>query len=100
MRLTQSSEFERDYHDPAKRSNANSIQVYFKDGTRAPLARVDYPLGHPRRRAHGIPLLLEKFEANVGRVFAGQRRDVINALCLDRERLAATPVHEFFDLLV
>jgi 2-methylcitrate dehydratase len=100
MQLSESEVFEREYHDPAKRSNANSIQVYFKDGTRTPLSRVDYPLGHRRRRKEGIPLLIEKFEKNVARVFAEKQRRAIKDACLDRKRLAAMPVNEFFDLML
>jgi len=99
MRLSESRVFEREYHDPAKRTNANSIQVYFKDGTRAPLSQVDYPLGHRKRRKEGILLLIEKFENNVARVFAEKQRRAIVNLCLDRKRLAAMPVNEFFDLM-
>ena len=100
MRLTQSKVFEREYHDPAKRTNANSIQVYFKDGTKAPLSQVDYPLGHRKRRKEGIPMLMEKFETNIARVFAEKQRRALREVCLDRKRLAATPVNEFIDLMV
>jgi 2-methylcitrate dehydratase len=99
MTLTESKAFEREYHDPAKRTNANSIQVFFKDGSKAPLSQVDYPLGHPRRRKEGIPLLIEKFDRNVARVFAEKQRRMIRDVCLDRPRLAALPVNEFMDLL-
>ncbi len=100
MRLTESKVFEREYHDPAKRTNANSIQVYFSDGTKTPLAQVDYPLGHRKRRKEGIPLLIEKFDKNIARVYAEKQRRAIRDICLDRARLAAMPVNEFFDLLV
>jgi 2-methylcitrate dehydratase len=98
MRLAQSRQYERDYHDPAKRTNANSIQVFFRDGTKTPLSEVLYPLGHRRRRKEGIPVLMEKFERNVGGVFAAKQRDAILAACLDPKRLEATPVNEFMDL--
>jgi 2-methylcitrate dehydratase len=99
MRLTESKVFEREYHDPAKRTNANSIQVYFRDGSKAPLSQVDYPLGHPKRRKEGIPLLIEKFDRNLARVYAEKQRRAIRDVCLDRARLAALPVNEFFDML-
>ena len=99
MHLTESKVFEREYHDPAKRTNANSIQVYFKDGSKAPLSQVDYPLGHPKRRKEGIPLLIEKFDKNIARVYAEKQRRMIRDVCLDRPRLAAMPVNEFMDLL-
>ena len=99
MKLSESAQFERDYHDPAKRSNANSIHVYFKDGTKAPLSVVEYPLGHRRRRKEGIPAVMEKFEKNVARVFAAKQCGRIMAVCLDQQKLEATPVNEFMDLL-
>jgi len=99
MRLSESRVFEREYHDPAKRTNANSIQVWFKDGTKTPLSQVDYPLGHRKRRKEGIPLLIGKFERNVARVFAEKQRHAILEACLDRKRLAAMPVNEFVDLM-
>ena len=99
MTLTESKVFEREYHDPAKRTNANSIQVYFRDGSKAPLSQVDYPLGHPKRRKEGIPLLIEKFDHNIARVYAEKQRRAIRDVCLDRARLAALPVNEFFDML-
>jgi 2-methylcitrate dehydratase len=100
MHLTESKVFEREYHDPAKRTNANSIQVYFKDGSKTPLSQVDYPLGHPKRRKEGIPLLIEKFDRNIARAYAEKQRRTIRDVCLNRPRLAAMPVNEFMDLLV
>ncbi len=88
MRLTESKVFEREYHDPAKRTNANSIQVFFKDGTKTPVSQVDYPLGHVKRRRDGIPMLIEKFDRNIARVYAEKQRRVIREVCLDRARLA------------
>jgi 2-methylcitrate dehydratase len=99
MKLSESARYEKDYHDPAKRSNANSIQVYFKDGAKSPLSEVEYPLGHRRRRKEGVPAVMEKFEKNVARVFAARQRERILRVCLDQKRLEATPVNEFMDLL-
>ena len=98
MHLAESKQYEREYHDPARRTNANSIQVFFKDGTRTPLSEVLYPLGHRRRRKEGIPALMKKFETNVAGVFAQKQRDAILSACLDRRRLEAMPVNEFMDL--
>lgn len=100
MKLSESARYERDYHDPKKRSNANSIQVYFKGGAKAPLSEVEYPLGHRKRRKEGIPAVMQKFEKNVARVFAARQRDRIMEAALDQRRLETTPVNEFMDLLV
>jgi 2-methylcitrate dehydratase len=99
MRLAESKQYEREYHDPAKRTNANSIQVYFKDGTHTPLSEVLYPLGHRKRRKEGMPALEKKFETAVGRVFAPKQREAIVNACRDQGRLEAMPVNEFMDLL-
>ncbi|MGE5523624.1 MAG: bifunctional 2-methylcitrate dehydratase/aconitate hydratase [Rhodospirillaceae bacterium] len=99
MKLTEYEKYEKDYHDPEKRSNANSIQVFFKDGSSTPVSEVEYPLGHRRRRAEGIPLLMEKFEKNVARVFAPKQRSRILDVCLDQQALEAMPVNEFVDLM-
>jgi len=99
MRLAEHEQYEKDYHDPSRRSNANSIQVYFRDGSSTPLSEVEYPLGHRRRRAEGIPLLMEKFEKNVARVFAPRQRQRILQVCLDQQALEGMAVHEFVDLM-
>jgi 2-methylcitrate dehydratase PrpD len=99
MNMAESPRYEKEYHDPAKRTNANSIQVFFKDGSKTPLSEVLYPLGHRKRRQEGIPVLMAKFERNVGRVFAPRQRDAILKSCLDQERLEAMAVNEFMDLL-
>ncbi|EQD33048.1 2-methylcitrate dehydratase, partial [mine drainage metagenome] len=52
-------QFTRDYLDPEKRSIANAVTVRLADGRELPEVVVEYPLGHRRRRAEGIPLLIE-----------------------------------------
>ena len=90
--------FSADYLDPAKRSIANAVQVFFKDGSSTPQAVVEYPLGHRRRRAEGVPLLVEKFKAALGKRFAAKQAGAILELCQDAARLKRTPVNEFMDL--
>jgi len=89
--------FTRDYHDPDKRSIANGLTLTLKDGTTLPEVVVEYPIGHKRRRADGIPLLEEKFKRNLARSFSEQQQRAILALSLDAKRLEATPVHEYVD---
>ena len=99
MKLAEYARYEKEYHDPAKRTNANSIQVFFKNGSSTPLSEVLYPLGHRRRRDEGVPLLMEKFETNLARVFAPRQRAKIRDVCLDQARLEAMAVNEFVDLM-
>ena len=54
-----------DYHDPEKRSIANSLRVELDDGTVLE-ETVEYPIGHRRRREEGMPLLVEKFKTQPG----------------------------------
>ncbi len=88
----------RDYLDPKKRSIANAIQVFFKDGSKTADVVVEYPVGHRRRRTEGVPLLEAKFRTNLARRFPEKQRAAIYALCANQSILEATPVHEFMDL--
>jgi 2-methylcitrate dehydratase len=89
--------FTADYHDPEKRSIANSLRMELSDGT-ALEETVEYPIGHRRRREEGMPLLIEKFKTNLRRRFDEDRQERILAPSLDRERLAQMPVNEYVDL--
>ena len=100
MQVEESERYSRDYHAPEKRSIANAVQVYFKDGASTEKVEVEYPIGHRRRREEGIPLLVAKFERNLATRFPPGQAQRILDLCADGDELAATPVHEFMDLLV
>ncbi|MDE2132593.1 MAG: MmgE/PrpD family protein, partial [Betaproteobacteria bacterium] len=90
----------KEYHDPDKRSIANAIQVFFNDGSKTDQVAVEYPIGHRRRRAEGIPHLEAKFRTNLARRFPAKQQQAILALSLDQARLENTPVNEFVDLFV
>lgn len=92
-------QFTRDYHDPEKRSIANSLRMELEDGTTFE-ETVEYPIGHRRRRKEGIPLLVEKFKRNLARRFASEQQQRILASSMDRARLESTPVSEYVDLYV
>ena len=92
--------FSRDYLDPERRSIANGITIEFSDGTKTPEVVVEYPIGHRRRRDEGIPVLIDKFRTNVARRFAAKQQQAILDVALDPQRLAATAVHEFVNLMV
>ncbi|PXF62532.1 bifunctional 2-methylcitrate dehydratase/aconitate hydratase [Kangiella spongicola] len=100
MTLTENKQWSEDYHDPSKRSIANAVQVFFKDGSKTDNVAVEYPLGHRRRRDEGIPVLVEKFKRNVYSRFPKRHGEEIIDLCLDEEALLNTPVNEFMNLLV
>ena len=98
MTCVEDRKWSRDYLDPAKRSIANALQVFFNDGSQTEKVAVEYPLGHRRRRREGIPQLEAKFRVNLARRFAPKQQHAILALCRDARRLAQTPVNEFTDL--
>jgi 2-methylcitrate dehydratase len=100
MVVVEDTRYSNDYLDPEKRSIANSVQVFFKDGTCTDKVAIEYPIGHRRRRAEGIPLLVQKFEANLASRLAPPWCKKILDLCLDLGALQATAVDEFMDMFV
>jgi len=100
MECVEHKPWSKDYLDPQKRSIANAIQVFFKDGSKTANVAVEYPVGHRRRRKEGVPLLEAKFRTNLARKFPEKQRAAIYALCQDQKKLEATPVNEFVDLMV
>ena len=99
MVCVEDPQFTRDYLDPDKRSIANGITVEFKDGSRTQEVVVEYPIGHRRRRAEGMPVLIEKFRTNLARRFAARQQQAILDAALDPARLSTLPVHTFVDLM-
>ena len=93
-------QFTADYHHPDKRSIANALTVEFGDGTQFDEVVVEYPIGHKRRRAEGIPLLVEKFKTNLARRFPEKQRRAILDVSLDQSKLETMPVNEYVDLYV
>ena len=100
MVTVEDSRYSRNYLDPHKRSIANALQVHFKDGSTSQQIAVEYPIGHRRRRAEGIPLLEEKFAKNLASRFPAGKVEEIIELCNDQKRLEATHVNEFMEMLV
>ena len=97
MVCVEDPQYSKDYLDPEKRSIANAVQVFFKDGSSTDKVAVEYPVGHRRRRAEGLPLLVEKFRSNLAsRLPTAQCREIMT-LCQDADRLQATPVDRFMD---
>src|SRR5215510_5384102 len=91
-------QFTQDYHDPDKRSIANGLSVLLKDGTALAEIVVEYPIGHKRRRAEGIPLLVEKFRTNLARRFDEEQQRAILDVSLDQNRLEPMRVNDYVDL--
>ncbi|GAB1233335.1 2-methylcitrate dehydratase [Ferrigenium sp. UT4] len=98
MEVVEDARYTREYLEADKRSIANAIQVFFKDGSSTEKVAVEYPIGHRRRRAEGIPVLEQKFLDNLRTRFPEARCQQIMALCLDKQKLEATAVNEFVEM--
>ncbi len=100
MELEENKRYSADYLDPAKRSIANSLQVFFDDGSATEEVAVEYPIGHRRRRAEGLPLLLAKLRQNLSAQLDARRVDQVVALFQDRERLERTAVPQLIEMFL
>ncbi|MEC9314834.1 MAG: bifunctional 2-methylcitrate dehydratase/aconitate hydratase, partial [Pseudomonadota bacterium] len=100
MVCIENPEYTKDYLDPEKRSIANAVQVFFKDGSHSEQIAVEYPIGHRRRRAEGIPELVRKYKTNLARRFPERQQKAILDVCMDEAKLSAMPVNEFVDLFM
>jgi 2-methylcitrate dehydratase len=100
MKVVEKPEYSQDYLDPDKRSIANAVQVVFTDGSKTEQIEVEYPIGHRRRREEGIPLLLEKFKANLASRLPAKQTEMILQLCEDEAKLKKTRVNDFMKAFV
>jgi 2-methylcitrate dehydratase len=98
MVVSENPQFTKDYFDSGKRYIGNSVQVFFKDGTCTEKVSADYPIGHRKRRAEGIPLLLKKFEGALRGHLPAHRVKTILMATADSAKLDATPVQDFLGL--
>jgi 2-methylcitrate dehydratase len=96
--VSENPQFTRDYFDPDKRYIGNAVQVFFKDGSSTARVSVDYPIGHRKRRAEGIPLLLKKFEAAMHGHLPAHRARVVLEQVADPDALDSMPVQRFMEL--
>ncbi|HVU16799.1 MAG TPA: bifunctional 2-methylcitrate dehydratase/aconitate hydratase [Candidatus Didemnitutus sp.] len=87
--------YSHDYLDPDKRSIANAVQIFFSDGSSTARIAVEYPVGHRRRRAEGIPLLQDKAHGAFAAHFGVARADQLMSLFSNGPQLERLPVHEF-----
>ena len=100
MEIHENPTYSKEYLEPEKRSIANAMQVFFKDGSSTEQVEINYPVGHRRRREEGIPLLEEKFKANLATRFPAKRSAKIFELCKDQKALEQTAVNDFMGLFV
>jgi len=95
MEVRENEGFTTDYFDPEKRAIGNAIQVFFSDGSSTKRVEISYPIGHRRRRAEGIPVLVEKFRSAIGDHYSADQPARIEAACSDQAVLESTAVTDF-----
>ena len=98
MILKEDKRYSKDYLADDKRSIANALQIFFKDGSQTDKVEVEYPIGHRHRRKEGIPLLERKFFNSLKSIYSKEHSDRIYSLCLDNEKIKKIPVNEFMDM--
>ena len=100
MVIKEDERYTKEYLEEDKRSIANAIVIHFKDGSSTEQVEVEYPIGHRRRREQGIPLLIEKFKANLSTQFSENRTKEILSLCEDQSTLENSSVIDFMNLMI
>jgi 2-methylcitrate dehydratase len=100
MVVRENTAFTAEYYERTKRYIGNAVQVHFKDGTSTARVQVDYPIGHRRRRAEGMPLLVKKFEDSVRAHYTSAQARRIVSRFADPRALDDMPVDEMMSLLV
>src|SRR5258706_9634337 len=100
MQVRENPTFTQEYYAADKRYIGNAVQVFFRDGSRSTRVQVDFPIGHRKRRAEGMPLLVGKFTASVDAHFAPRQAERIKALFARPAQLDALPVNELMAALV
>ena len=100
MVLKEDKRYSKDYLADDKRSIANALQVFFKDGSQTVKVEVEYPVGHRNRRHEGIPLLERKFLNSLEITYSKEHVDRIYSLCLDKEKIEQIPVNEFMGMFL
>ena len=89
--------YTRSYRE--EQSNANALQIFFRDGSSTDKVEVLYLIGDARRRIEGIPLLVTKFRDNLARRYPPKQQAAIIALFDDAQCLQGMPVDDFMTRL-
>jgi 2-methylcitrate dehydratase len=100
MQVRENPTFTAEYYAADKRYIGNAVQVFFRDGSQTQRVQVDFPIGHRKRRAEGMPVLVKKFESAVDAHFGAKQAERVKALFAKPAGLDALPVNEFVAAMV
>ncbi|RLA08337.1 MAG: 2-methylcitrate dehydratase [Gammaproteobacteria bacterium] len=100
IQVEEDLQYTKDYLDKNKRSIANAIQIFFKDGSKSDRVTVQYPIGHKRRRDEGIPVLEQKYIKAIKTRFSKNQCDKIINITLNQQKLENMAVDDFMDMFV
>jgi 2-methylcitrate dehydratase len=100
MQVRENPTFTREYYAADKRYIGNAVQVFFHDGSATERVQVDFPIGHRKRRAEGMPVLVKKFVTSVEAHFGPKQAERIKALFVKPRQLDALPVNELMAAMV
>jgi 2-methylcitrate dehydratase len=100
MVVRENETFTREYYDAGKRYIGNALQVFFRDGSHTERVQVDFPVGHRKRRAEGLPLMQEKYRDSVNALYPPKQQPLVQGLFADAGKLDAMPVQQFTAALV
>jgi 2-methylcitrate dehydratase len=99
MQVRENTTFTQEYYAADKRYIGNAVQVFFKDGTSTARTAVDFPIGHRKRRAEGMPVLVKKFESSVDAYFSAKQAERVKALFAN-PKFDDMPVNELVAAMV
>ena len=100
MQVRENPTFTAEYYAADKRYIGNAVQVFFRDGTASERVAVDFPIGHRKRRAEGMPVLVKKFQASVDAHYPPKQAEKVKALFARGAALDTMPVNELMAALV
>lgn len=97
MEVKEDPEFSREYLDKESRSVANSVQVFFEDGSHTEEIVIHYPYGHKRRRDEMMGLLKAKYVSGIQGHFLGEQSEKLIQFWDTPGLLTKMPVKTFMD---
>lgn len=100
MEVVEDKNYSEDYLHPEKRSIANAIKIYFKNGSSTEKIAVEYPLGHRRRRKEAKDQIFEKFKNNLKTRFEEAQVDKILALFQNGKKLESLTISELVNFFL